>query len=56
MSGIGEVQVTSLYHDPIGVNNRSLEAKLSNKWNIKEIILLKSLFSVIWQCSKCQTR
>jgi len=24
---IGEVQVTSLYPDPIGVDNRSLEAK-----------------------------
>ena len=26
-SGIGGVQVTSLYHDPIGVDNRSLGAK-----------------------------
>ena len=26
-SGIGGVQVTSLHHDPIGVDNRSLEAK-----------------------------
>jgi len=26
-SGIGRVQVTSLYHNPIGVDNRSLEAK-----------------------------
>ena len=26
-SGIGEVQVTSLHHDPIGVDNRSLGAK-----------------------------
>ena len=26
-SGIGGVQVTSLYRDPIGVDNRSLEAK-----------------------------
>ena len=26
-SGIGEVQVTSLHRDPIGVDNRSLGAK-----------------------------
>ena len=26
-SGIGGVQVTSLHRDPIGVDNRSLEAK-----------------------------
>ena len=26
-SGIGGVQVTSLHHDPIGVDNRSLGAK-----------------------------
>ena len=26
-SGIGGVQVTSLHHDPIGVDNRSLEVK-----------------------------
>jgi len=26
-SGIGGVQVTSLHHDPIGVDNRSSEAK-----------------------------
>jgi len=49
MSRIGGVQVTSLYYDFIEVNNRSLGAKFSNKWNIKEIILLKSLFSIIWQ-------
>jgi len=30
-SGIGGVQVTSLYHDPIGVDNRSSEVKFSNK-------------------------
>jgi len=30
-SGIGGVQVTSLHHDPIEVNNRSLGAKFSNK-------------------------
>jgi len=49
MSRIEGVQVTSLYHDSIEVNNRSSGAKFSNKWNIKEIILLKSLFSIIWQ-------
>jgi len=32
-SRIGGVQVTSLHHDPIGVDNRSSEAKFSN--NIK---------------------
>ena len=32
-SGIGGVQVTSLHRDPIGVDNRSLGAKISN--NIK---------------------
>jgi len=30
MSGIEGVQVTSLYHDPIGVDNRSSGAEFSN--------------------------
>jgi len=30
-SGIGGVQVTSLHHDPIEVDNRSSGAKFSNK-------------------------
>jgi len=41
MSGIGGVQVTSLHHDPIGVNNRSFGVEFSN---IKEIILLNYYF------------
>jgi len=31
MSGIGKVQVTSLYHDSIEVDNRSSGANFSNK-------------------------
>jgi len=46
-SGIGGVQVTSLHHDPIGVDNRSLGAKTSNNIKYKRTYIIKWLFSVI---------
>jgi len=47
-SRIGGVQVTSLYHDPIGVDNRSSGAKFSNNRKYKRNHIIKSLFSIIW--------
>jgi len=41
------VQVTSLYHDPIGVDNRSPEVKFSNNIKYKRNYFIKLLFSVI---------
>ena len=40
-SGIGGVQVTSLNHDPIEVDNRSSETEFSNNIEYKEIIIIK---------------
>ena len=40
-SRIGGVQVTSLHHDPIGVDNRSSGAEFSNNIKYKKIILFK---------------
>ena len=46
-SGIGGVQVTSLHRDPIGVDNRSLGAKISNNIKYKRNYIIKWVFSVI---------
>ena len=46
-SGIGGVQVTSLHHDPIEVDNRSSGAKFSNNIKYKRNYIIKSLFSII---------
>ena len=46
-SGIGGVQVTSLNHDPIGVDNRSLGAEFSNNIEYKRNYIIKLLFSII---------
>ena len=43
-SGIEGVQVTSLYHDPIGVDNRSLGVKFSNNIEYKRNYFIKWLF------------
>ena len=40
-SGIGGVQVTSLHRDPIGVDNRSLGAKISNNIKYKRNYIIK---------------
>ena len=46
-SRIGGVQVTSLHRDPIGVDNRSLEVKISNNIKYKRNYIIKWVFSVI---------
>ena len=46
-SGIGGVQVTSPYRDPIGVDNRSLERKISNNIKYKRNYIINWVFSVI---------
>jgi len=41
------VQVASLHHDPIGVDNRSSGVKFSNNIKYKRNYFIKLLFSVI---------
>ena len=39
--------MTSLHHDPIGVDNRSSEVKFSNNIKYKRNYIIKLLFSII---------
>jgi len=42
-SGIEEVQVTSLHHDPIGVDNRSLGVEFNNNIKYKRNYIIKMI-------------